>query len=158
MAADEFLDSDGDNLPDWWDNGHFGSATAAEPDANPEGDGLTNLQEYKLYSSDPNTEPICVDDVTGPQEDGSIEHPFDTIQKGLNAGDEVEFTFLRNELKLSDGNLSVQIRKLEKAGYTKVKKVFVERKPQTFCKITAKGRKAMLRLLKHLENLVRQSK
>jgi len=72
----------------------------------------------------------------------------------LMAGDELEFTFLRNALKLSDGNLSVQIRKLEQAGYIKVKKVFVERKPKTFCKVTTKGRKAMLGLLRHLENLV----
>jgi DNA-binding MarR family transcriptional regulator len=80
------------------------------------------------------------------------------IVSTLMAGDELEFTFLRNALKLSDGNLSVQIRKLEKADYIKVKKLFVERKPKTFCKITAKGRKAMLRLLRHLENLVRQGK
>ncbi|HIJ71713.1 MAG TPA: transcriptional regulator [Planctomycetes bacterium] len=80
------------------------------------------------------------------------------IVSTLMAGDEAEFTFLRNALKLSDGNLSVQIRKLEKAGYIKVKKVFVERKPKTFCKITPKGRKAMFGLLKHLENLLRQPK
>ncbi|MHC5060272.1 MAG: winged helix-turn-helix domain-containing protein [Planctomycetota bacterium] len=77
------------------------------------------------------------------------------IVSALMAGDELEFTFLRNALKLSDGNLSVQIRKLEQAGYIKVKKVFVERKPKTFCKITPKGRKAMLALLRHLENLIR---
>ena len=76
------------------------------------------------------------------------------IVSALMAGDELEFTFLRNALKLSDGNLSVQIRKLEQAGYIKVKKVFVERKPKTFCKITPKGRKAMHGLLRHLENLV----
>jgi len=77
------------------------------------------------------------------------------IVSALIGGDGLEFTFLRNALKLSDGNLSVQIRKLEEAGYIKVKKVFIERKPKTFCKITPKGRKAMLRLLRHLENLVR---
>jgi DNA-binding transcriptional ArsR family regulator len=76
------------------------------------------------------------------------------IVSALIGGDELEFTFLRNALKLSDGNLSVQIRKLEKAGYIKVKKVFIERKPKTFCKISPKGRKAMLGLLRHLENLV----
>ena len=72
----------------------------------------------------------------------------------LMSGDELEFTYLRKALELSDGNLSVQIRKLEKAGYIKVKKVFVNRKPKTFCKITPKGRKAVLHLVKHLEGLI----
>ena len=76
------------------------------------------------------------------------------IVSALLCGDELEFTYLRKALELSDGNLSVQIRKLEEAGYIKVKKVFVNRKPKTFCKITPKGRKAVLRLVKHLEALI----
>ena len=72
----------------------------------------------------------------------------------LIAGDELEFTYLRSALDMSDGNLSVQIRKLEDAGYVKIKKVFIERKPKTFCKITAKGRRALLSLLKQLEGLI----
>jgi len=72
----------------------------------------------------------------------------------LIGGDELEFTYLRKALKLSDGNLSVQIRKLEKAGYIKVEKIFIERKPRTFCRTTARGRKALVRLVKHLEDLV----
>ncbi len=76
------------------------------------------------------------------------------IISALIGGDELEFTYLRNALKLSDGNLSVQIRKLEEAGYIKVKKVFVDRKPKTFCKITAKGRKAVRKLIDKLQNMV----
>lgn len=76
------------------------------------------------------------------------------IISALIGGDELEFTYLRNALKLSDGNLSVQIRKLEEAGYIKVKKAFVERKPKTFCRITAKGHKAVKSLVEHLESLV----
>lgn len=76
------------------------------------------------------------------------------IVAALMSGDELEFTYLRNALELSDGNLSVQIRKLEQAGYIKVKKAFVERKPKTFCKITPKGRKAVLRLVEHLDDLI----
>jgi len=77
------------------------------------------------------------------------------ILSALVGGDEIDFTQLRGELELSDGNLSVQIRKLEEAGYIKVEKAFVDRKPRTFCKITAKGRNALVRLLKHLEKMVR---
>ena len=75
------------------------------------------------------------------------------IISALIAGDKLEFTYLRNALNMSDGNLSVQIRKLEEAGYIKVEKVFVDRKPKTFCKITAKGQKALLNLIRKLENL-----
>ena len=75
------------------------------------------------------------------------------IISALIGGDKLEFTYLRNTLNLSDGNLSVQIRKLEEAGYIKVEKVFVDRKPKTFCKITSKGRKAIRNLIRKLENL-----
>jgi DNA-binding MarR family transcriptional regulator len=76
------------------------------------------------------------------------------IISALIGGDSLEFTYLRNLLNLSDGNLSVQIRKLEEAGYIKVKKVFVERKPKTFCRITAKGQKAIRNLIGKLEALI----
>ena len=80
------------------------------------------------------------------------------IISALISGDKLEFTYLRNALKLSDGNLSVQIRKLEEAGYIKVKKVFVDRRPKTFCRITSKGQKAVLNLIKKLENLEKLKK
>ena len=76
------------------------------------------------------------------------------IISALIGGDKLEFTYLRNALKLSDGNLSVQIRKLEEAGYIKVEKVFIDRKPKTFCKITGKGQKAIRNLIRKLEDLV----
>jgi DNA-binding MarR family transcriptional regulator len=75
------------------------------------------------------------------------------IISALMGGDKLEFTYLRNALNLSDGNLSVQIRKLEEAGYIKIEKVFVERKPKTFCKITNNGQKAIENLIRILENL-----
>jgi DNA-binding MarR family transcriptional regulator len=76
------------------------------------------------------------------------------ILSALISGDKLEFTRLRDTLKLSDGNLSVQISKLEEAGYIKVEKLFVDRKPKTFCTITGKGQKAVRDLIKRLENLV----
>jgi DNA-binding MarR family transcriptional regulator len=76
------------------------------------------------------------------------------IISALIGGDTLDFTLLRNLLKLSDGNLSVQIRKLEEAGYIKVKKVFVDRKPKTFCKISAKGQRAIKNLIGKLEEMV----
>jgi DNA-binding MarR family transcriptional regulator len=77
------------------------------------------------------------------------------IISALIGGDKLEFTYLRNILNLSDGNLSVQIRKLEDAGYVTVEKIFVDRKPKTFCKITSKGQKAIKSLIYKLEGLVK---
>jgi DNA-binding MarR family transcriptional regulator len=60
----------------------------------------------------------------------------------LHAGEEIEFVYLRNLLKLTDGNLGAHLSKLEEAGYVKVKKTFVARKPRTFITATGKGRDA----------------
>lgn len=46
------VDTDGDNLPDWWEKTYFGSATGAVASDDVDGDGFTNLQEY-LAGTDP---------------------------------------------------------------------------------------------------------
>jgi DNA-binding MarR family transcriptional regulator len=76
------------------------------------------------------------------------------IIAALIGGDKLDFTYLKNVLELSDGNLSVQIRKLEEAGYIKVEKIFVDRKPKTFCTITGKGQKAIKNLISKLDAMV----
>jgi hypothetical protein len=87
IGADELLDTDGDGLPNWWEQAYFGDPNAASANADPDADGLTNLQEYEFYSSDPNTTPYYIDtnNIADPCEDGSLAHPFDTIQEGLDA-------------------------------------------------------------------------
>ena len=45
-------DSDGDGLPDDWETAYFSSATAADPAADPDHDGMRNLQEY-MAGTDP---------------------------------------------------------------------------------------------------------
>ena len=59
----------------------------------------------------------------------------------LEPGNEVDFTYLRDLLEVTDGNLGAHLRKLEEAGYIAVNKTFVERKPRTFVSATAEGRK-----------------
>jgi DNA-binding MarR family transcriptional regulator len=59
----------------------------------------------------------------------------------LETGNEVDFSYLRNLLDVTDGNLGAHLRKLEEAGYIAVSKTFVERKPRTYVTATAEGRK-----------------
>jgi hypothetical protein len=44
------LDSDGDGLPDWWENQYFGGA-GTQPESDSDGDGLTDGQEYLAGTS-----------------------------------------------------------------------------------------------------------
>lgn len=53
-----------------------------------------------------------------------------------------EFVYLQQETGATPGNLSVQLKKLEKAGYIEIRKSFKKNYPQTTCKITPKGIKA----------------
>ncbi|MBQ7346610.1 MAG: transcriptional regulator [Clostridia bacterium] len=49
------------------------------------------------------------------------------------------FTELKSITAATDGNLSVQISKLEQWGYLTVEKLFVAKKPMTVCKLTPKA-------------------
>ncbi len=50
-----------------------------------------------------------------------------------------EFVYIKEKTAATAGNLSVQIDKLNKAGYIEVEKSFRGKKPLTTCKITKKG-------------------
>ena len=60
----------------------------------------------------------------------------------LDQNEQVNFTYLRKLLKLTDGNLGAHLSKLEQAGYVNIDKTFVARKPQTFISATGKGQDA----------------
>jgi DNA-binding MarR family transcriptional regulator len=70
--------------------------------------------------------------------------------------EEAEFTFIREKVHATDGNLGMHLKKLEDAGYLAVKKEFVERKPTTSYKLTLKGRKAFALYVEKLEQLIRK--
>jgi DNA-binding MarR family transcriptional regulator len=55
---------------------------------------------------------------------------------GLESAD---FTFLKEQTKSTAGNLSVQIDKLQKAGYITVEKTFKGKRPLTTCRISNTG-------------------
>lgn len=56
--------------------------------------------------------------------------------------EEADFVYLREATGATAGNLSVQIDKLENAGYISIEKGFKGKKPQTLCRITSEGLKA----------------
>ncbi len=67
---------------------------------------------------------------------------------------QLEFVALREMLDLTDGNLSVHLRKLEDAGYITVEKAFVGRKPRTFIAATPKGRLAFAAHVQALREII----
>ena len=74
----------------------------------------------------------------------------------LPPGDEVDFTYLRDLLEVTDGNLGAHLRKLEEAGYIAVNKAFVERKPHTYVSATAEGRKVFKEQVATLESILKR--
>lgn len=76
----------------------------------------------------------------------------------LAAVDGLTFTELRDQLKMTDGNLSVHLQKLEEKGYVAIDKQFVGRRPQTSCRLTKAGKQAFTRYLNQLEAIVQQGR
>ena len=69
---------------------------------------------------------------------------------------EVDFTFLQSQLKLTPGNLGAHIERLEKAGYIRVKKVFIGRRPKTFLRLNVKGRRAYEDHVEALKEIIKK--
>lgn len=68
--------------------------------------------------------------------------------------DEADFVYLREQTRATAGNLSVQIDKLQKAGYITVEKGFKGRMPRTVCRITDIGRDAFAEYVDALRSYI----
>ena len=68
--------------------------------------------------------------------------------------EEAEFTFLREKVNATDGNLSTHLKKLEDVGYVAVSKSFENRKPISRYMLTKKGRHAFEVYVQRLEKLI----
>ncbi|HEX2981066.1 MAG TPA: transcriptional regulator [Anaerolineaceae bacterium] len=73
----------------------------------------------------------------------------------LDAENEVDFSYLRDLLAVTDGNMGAHLRKLEDAGYITVNKTFIDRKPRTFISATAQGRKVFQEHVAALEAILK---
>ena len=60
----------------------------------------------------------------------------------LRENERVDFTFLKQQLGLTDGNLGAHLTTLEDKGYIAVAKEFIARKPKTFVSVTSLGKAA----------------
>lgn len=76
----------------------------------------------------------------------------------LDSGEEVDFTYLRGLLDVTDGNLGAHLRRLEDAGYIAVNKIFVERKPRTFVAVTPAGRQVFKAHTEALEAILKSGR
>ena len=72
--------------------------------------------------------------------------------------DEANFTFIQETTKAAAGNISIQIKKLQEAGYVKVEKTFKNNYPNTSISITSKGTKAFEDYVSNLKKYISPGK
>ena len=69
--------------------------------------------------------------------------------------EDADFVYLRDKTGATAGNLSVQIDKLNEAGYIEVNKFIDGKKPRTVCKITKVGIDAFDVYVKALKSYIK---
>lgn len=69
----------------------------------------------------------------------------------LMSVEEADFMYIKQQTDATMGNLSVQITKLEEAGYISVEKTFQGKRPRTICRMTDAGRKAFMEYVETLK-------
>ena len=76
------------------------------------------------------------------------------IMSFLVAKGDTDFKTLLQETESTSGNLSVQLRKLEKAGYIKIKKTFKNNYQHTIIKLTEEGLNAFEEYVNTLQKYI----
>jgi DNA-binding MarR family transcriptional regulator len=72
--------------------------------------------------------------------------------------DSADFIYLQHETRLTKGNLSVHLSKLEEAGYINIEKTYRGKIPLTLCRITKAGRQAFDNYRNQLKIFVENTK
>lgn len=76
-----------------------------------------------------------------------------SIVAALASVDESDFATLRDSIEISDSALSKQVTTLEAAGYVKVRKGYVGKRPRTWLALTSRGRTAYAKHLAALREI-----
>ena len=74
----------------------------------------------------------------------------------LLVNDRVDFNTLKKLLNITDGNLASHINALQNKKYIKVKKQFLNKKPNTSYSVSELGKKAFNDHLNALEKIIRK--
>ncbi|MBN2347457.1 MAG: transcriptional regulator [Bacteroidales bacterium] len=72
--------------------------------------------------------------------------------------EEASFTFIKESTNAAAGNISIQINKLQEAGYINVKKTFKNNYPNTTVSITKKGINAFETYVNNLKKYINPQK
>ncbi len=72
----------------------------------------------------------------------------------LVTSEKIEFTHIKEETRAAAGNISIQIKKLQEAGYINVEKTFKNNYPKTLLSITDKGVKAFESYVNNLKKYI----
>ncbi len=81
-----------------------------------------------------------------------------SIMSVLIAERETDFNHLKDTTQASSGNISVQITKLEEAGYIRVTKTYKKNYPHTLVAITEKGIRAFEKYVSDLKKYINPGK
>ncbi len=116
IGADEFVDSDSDQMPDWWEEKCFGSATGGAAEANPDDDEWTNAEEY-VRQTNPKVVSTCyVDADEGDDGWNGLAEAWDgengpkkTIQAAIDASHNGQVV-LKPGRYVGDGNRDISFR------------------------------------------------
>jgi len=81
-----------------------------------------------------------------------------TIIALLSRVKEADFLYLLRETKLTKGNLSTHLMRLEEAGYVEIEKSFRGKIPLTLVRLSSEGRAAFLSYRKSMKDILTPSK
>jgi len=76
------------------------------------------------------------------------------ILTALQTDGPLDFTTLKKRLQVTDGALGLHLGKLEETGYLACKKAFVGRRPKSTYRITPTGRKALVKYLEAMQQII----
>jgi DNA-binding PadR family transcriptional regulator len=66
----------------------------------------------------------------------------------------LDFTTLKKRLETTDGALGMHLHKLEEIGYITCKKAFVQERPKSTYRISARGKQALEQYLEAMQRLI----